>query len=628
MPLRDDLLTPIAGENPAGVELRYDPVFDKIKEARREDLDVPAGDWEAPRKIADWPQVIRLSSETIATRSKDLQLAVWLTEALLWREGFSGLRNGLELIRDLLAEFWEQLYPELEDGDAEMRAAPLDWLGSKLGVSIRLQPLNAHGHTYLQYRESQSIPTEAEAEAEYEDTKRTARAAAIQQGRITPEAFEQGFAATPKEWYKLLVDEIARSLDAIVELDRVGEERFGADAPSYRTLREALQEVQRAAEQLLARKLQADPDPVAESAQSDGAVDVGSGTGHEPTLGVPALAGSGSVGGAAAGAAVPAGSGAITPMPTSREDAAARIAAAARYLRDTVPLDPASYLLLRGFRWGELRAGSGDLDPTLLAAPPTDVRVHLKQQLLDGRWDELLNAAEEVMAAPYGRGWLDLQRYVLTACEGLGSEYDAVAAAVRGALRALLQDFPELPELTLMDDSPTSNRETGAWLRAEGLLGGADASGDGSTVPFEGGRPARGRLPEDRAIERVRAGEPQKGIEILIQEAAQRDSARARFLLRTRAAGIMLEIGMANVALPILRELVEQVEKYQLEEWEAGNVVAESLGLFYQCLGQVDADNPTREELYLRICRLDPLRAIRLVSTAGNGAADEYGQGG
>ena len=37
MPLREDILTPIAGENPSGIDLRYDThllIHDKIKEAR------------------------------------------------------------------------------------------------------------------------------------------------------------------------------------------------------------------------------------------------------------------------------------------------------------------------------------------------------------------------------------------------------------------------------------------------------------------------------------------------------------------------------------------------------------------------------------------------------------------
>ena len=46
MPLREDLLEPIAGANPAGADLYYDKIFDQIKEARREEEDdLPAGDW-------------------------------------------------------------------------------------------------------------------------------------------------------------------------------------------------------------------------------------------------------------------------------------------------------------------------------------------------------------------------------------------------------------------------------------------------------------------------------------------------------------------------------------------------------------------------------------------------------
>ena len=49
MPLRDDLLTPIPGANPSGPDLRYDPLYDRIKEARREEDDVPQGVWKRAR---------------------------------------------------------------------------------------------------------------------------------------------------------------------------------------------------------------------------------------------------------------------------------------------------------------------------------------------------------------------------------------------------------------------------------------------------------------------------------------------------------------------------------------------------------------------------------------------------
>src|ERR1700733_8745824 len=102
MPLRDDLLNPIPGDNPSGENLRYAPVYDKIKEARREDDDAPQGEWQRERKTADPKQVIKLAGDALATKSKDLQLAAWLTEAALRMDGFSGLLAGITLIEGLI----------------------------------------------------------------------------------------------------------------------------------------------------------------------------------------------------------------------------------------------------------------------------------------------------------------------------------------------------------------------------------------------------------------------------------------------------------------------------------------------------------------------------------------------
>jgi type VI secretion system ImpA family protein len=146
MPLRDDLLNPIPGANPSGENLRYAPVYDKIKEARRQDDDGPMGEWQRERKVADWAQVIKLAGEALATKSKDFQLAAWLTEALLHKEGIQGLHAGVNLIRGLVENFWDTAYPELDDGDSEMRAAPLDWLGAHyLEVPIKRVPITKSG---------------------------------------------------------------------------------------------------------------------------------------------------------------------------------------------------------------------------------------------------------------------------------------------------------------------------------------------------------------------------------------------------------------------------------------------------------------------------------------------------
>jgi type VI secretion system protein ImpA len=88
--------------------------------------------------------VAKETSAAIATKSKDLQLAVWLIEASYHRESFAGFGAAVRMTAQLLDKFWDRLYPELEDGDVEARVAPLAWLGSDkqpLTQAMRLAPI-------------------------------------------------------------------------------------------------------------------------------------------------------------------------------------------------------------------------------------------------------------------------------------------------------------------------------------------------------------------------------------------------------------------------------------------------------------------------------------------------------
>lgn len=613
------LLAPIPGDNPAGKDLRYDPRYDKIKEARREDLDLPAGGLAVDRKVADWPAVITQARTLLEKETKDLQLSVWLTEALLKKDGFGGFATGLQATAGLLEQFWETLWPELDPDDLELRSGPLEWVGSKLDVTVRQTPIASQGVSLLDYQLSRAIPTE---QAAIEDSaKREEREEAANSGRRMPEEVDKAIAGVNKVYYKTLVADVRAAQDALDALERTSDDRFGRDAPAFGKVRAALEEVHRACTALLAQKLDADPDPAGES-QAPG--DVGS---YAP----PADG---------AGAAGP-----LAAEPTSAADAGARVGGAARYLRAQEPTNPAPYLMLRGLRWGELRATPGEVDPRLLEAPPTVARARLKGLLLDGKWGELLEQGEQLMATPQGRGWLDLQRYTITACRQLGGDYDAVATAVRTELRALLAALPRLPQMTLMDDTPTANAETQEWLASEGLT---SAGGAGDATPDEGGdvepddgsgaldsalaqddetaenggfsRPASRRRragaaardPFALARAELAARRPNLAIEMLVAELARERSPRGRFVRETQLAFVMVEAGMHAVARPILEQLAKVIEERQLDAWEAGPLVAQPLALLVRCLDAAGDDDATRQELYLRVCRLDPLQAIAL----------------
>jgi type VI secretion system protein ImpA len=601
MALRDELLVPIPGANPAGAELRYDPVYDKIKEARREDDDAPQGEWQTERKVADWPLVIKLTKDALSKKSKDLQLAVWLTEAMLRREGLGGLRAGLDLLDGMVDQYWDGLFPVIEDGDVEMRAAPLDWAGSRLDLAVRQAPANRSGHTFLQYIAARLIPSETEAAED--DGKGATRAAAIADGKLTPEEFELGFAATPKAWYKALAADVAGCLEMLQQLDERSQERFGADTPSFTKLRGALEEVQRATATLLKRKLALEPDPPEFSAV---------GVPAEADIGAPPLPNFAFAPPVSTAPAASTTAPVLAAEAASRDDAAARIISAARFLRQSDPYNPAPYLLLRGFRWGELRANGQQVDPRLLEAPATQVRTRLKTLLLDGKWKELIEECETVMGTPQGRGWLDLQRYALTACESLESGYHFVARAIRAELRTLLADLPQLLDMTLMDDTPTANAETRTWLRSSVLSEGAAnaVAGGNGHASAESDSDPRPRDVRALVAAEARAGRTERGIAILTRELEREKTRRGRFLFQTQLAKIMVDAGHEAVAKPLLEELISSIETHKLEEWEAGELIAQPLALLYRCLEKLDGDSDAKQGLYLRICRLDPLQAI------------------
>jgi len=155
------LLAPVAGENPAGESLQYAGLYDEVRKERRADEDLAQGEWKKSNtKSADWGEVVRLTTDALAGRTKDLQVGAWLAEALVKLHGFTGLRDGLRLVRGLHERFWEHVYPEVDEDGLEGRANSLAWLSGQLARTIKAVPITgAPGYSFLQWLESQEFDT-------------------------------------------------------------------------------------------------------------------------------------------------------------------------------------------------------------------------------------------------------------------------------------------------------------------------------------------------------------------------------------------------------------------------------------------------------------------------------------
>jgi type VI secretion system protein ImpA len=594
MSLLEELLAPIEGESPAGPDLRSGNEFAEIEKAFL-DADQPStmSVVDADADLDEgFDEVVELASEFLQSHSKDLKVAVFLTAALMRVESFKGLADGLEVIKGLLTEYWDTLYPGIPS-----RAPILDWFGSDdLSYAVFLLPLTDLGHRLREYKE-----WVAAEEAAKKAKPKTGAKKADDEG--SGDDFESAFGQTSREWYEELVDSLNRCNETLAALDALGKEKFKeADEkpPRYADLAAALKRMTSAAADLLGRK-PAPPKPAVPDTQPE-------------TAGEPATGGASAEPGSA-----PAPQAAVSARPKTKEEAAALVAIAASVMRGESPTDPSPYLLIRGLRWGEIRAGGEHVDPRWLTPPTTEQRTHLKGLFLDNKHEELLGAVEGIMGTAAGRGWLDLQRYAVLATDRMGSDFQLVGKAIRGALQSLLMDLPSLIDATLMDDSPTASRDTMAWLGEEGLL---PDTGAAAAAAAEGQTKRADRVIKESGYERARAmaraGDTQGAIEMLMERAEHERSARARFITKAEAAGIMVANGMAVVARPILDELIALIDQHSLEVWEAAEVVAKPMGLLIQCLDAREA--PIRAKVYPRLAKLDPVLAMEVSQPATGGA--------
>ncbi len=603
MPLREDILVPIPGENPSGADLRYDTkllVIDKIKEARRQDDELEQGAWQSERKTANWPLVIKLAQDTLATTSKNLQVAAYLAEALLQTERFAGLRQGLDLVDRLLNDFWDTVHPAIDPSDPETRedrATPLSWINTQLEFPIRSTPINNAGHAYIHYKDSRLVGYEDQVKT---DKDRKSRSTMIENGKLAPEIFDKAFSETPKAFYLQAEKDLDTCLETVARLDAFCDEKLENDSPGFGKIKTALTDVRLVVHQLLEKKREKEPDPVeAAPVEAAAASEAAVAEGEE---GAPL---------AAPGLAMP-----LVGEPADRRQAVAGIVAAAAFLRKREPLSPAPYLLIRGLRWGELRGVTSLIESPLLEAPPTELRQQIKRLALAKRWAELLEAGEQAMAQPGSRAWLDLQRLSVAACNALGKEYLPIATAIQSELRALLNDLPDLLDATLLDDTPAANPETKAWLQGLSAIphtAPAEETEAAEARAHRNGAPAWLASAVDAytlAQDALASGQEEKAFAIMRAEVGRQRSGRRRFRRMMQTVELAIAAGKDTIAQPLLEDIAVTIENHKLDAWEDPEQIAGDLIKLMRYSKRIQGNAGEKQKLFDRICRLDPVQAL------------------
>ena len=267
------ILAPIEGENPAGESLRYTPLYDEIQEARRADDILDRGDWQHEIKTSDWGRVYVLTTEALTEKTKDLQLAVWLLEALCYTQGFAGVSTGLKILTGFLQDFWETVYPEIEDDDLDFRVGPLEFLNEKVWMPIKQISLtdrsSTPGYSWMKWQESRQVGSEKDTLNQFgdvDDDKVETRKELIAEGKITTEDFDGAVKSSSRAFYETLAGDIAACLEGFKIFDETVDEKFGKEAPRLAEFKNALEDCDHVISRILKEKRELEPDAEPEPA--------------------------------------------------------------------------------------------------------------------------------------------------------------------------------------------------------------------------------------------------------------------------------------------------------------------------------------------------------------------------
>jgi len=96
-----------------GSNLEYDPRFLDLMSLAQGKPEQQMGETVIAAQEADWRAVLK-SATALSTETRDLRIAVILTQAAIELHGLRGLTDGLALIMDWLSHHWETLHPALE----------------------------------------------------------------------------------------------------------------------------------------------------------------------------------------------------------------------------------------------------------------------------------------------------------------------------------------------------------------------------------------------------------------------------------------------------------------------------------------------------------------------------------
>lgn len=340
----DRLLADISESSPCGDDTREDaspasPYFtlkDLRNQARAQERQVLADD--EPPQIPQWRQLMEEIPDVLETRSKDLEFVAWLIEALCRERGFDGLTDGFNLARELIENFWTQIYPLPDEEGQETRIAPLVGLNGLDGEGTLIKPIISVPLFFDGDGSTSYATWHAEQAADVARLDSARAEARIRSGAMSLEVLEKAVRETPTEHLVTMRLSIERCKSAFAALSDTMDQAMEGDLQPTSNIRKALDRCQLALNHHAGQRID---DYLAAHALAQESEEVDE-TGALEAASEVALAAEGRR---------------VDPVKVaieSRKDALVQLRKLSEFFHSTEPHSPVSYAILRAVRWSEL----------------------------------------------------------------------------------------------------------------------------------------------------------------------------------------------------------------------------------------------------------------------------------
>jgi type VI secretion system ImpA/VasJ family protein len=222
------------------------------------------------------------------------------------------------------------------------------------------------------------------------------------------------------------------------------------------------------------------------------------------------------------------------------------------------------YRIMRSLRWDIIdKAPPAEDGKIKLEGPNPQQRAYFQKLVADKEWKTLLEKTEAAFTSGGNHLWLDLQRFIVTACQEIGADFVQVRDTIILETALLLKRVPDIIGLSFADGGACCDEATKDWIAADvqtAISSGAGAIPSGPVDPL---------IEEQRAVNKlVAAGQIEDALTLIQSTMRSSSSERDNFRRTIAISSLLLKAKQPDIATSILETLDRKIDRHGLGKWD------------------------------------------------------------